>query len=192
MASNTSDTVMSVCKAKNARLSNQSKYSNDSSLLSFLSKRNSNLLRTSVLFLLGSSLCLVLNILQMEYKSNLFPSEVVLFLKTLWWVMTMGGCAAVYIGFSYPFFDHKFGQCHRNDRESSHIIRSFTMFIGLNHLCVKIQFANTSHFLMILILFCLLFWYWFDKTKFGLIFNTINAVTVILVAHFLRYIGLFK
>ena len=93
MASNLSGTLMSVYKAGTIS-SNNKKNANERSIISFYSTRNSNLLRTSVLFLLGSSLCLVLNILQMEYKSNLFPSEIILFLKTLWWVIPLGGIAA--------------------------------------------------------------------------------------------------
>lgn len=149
--------------------------------------RSSTLLRAIILFTLGSLLTFVLNILQMEYKSNLFPSNVLQFLQSIWWAIPVCGLASVYIGIAYPYFDHKFGQCHHDDRDWTLIIRCISLFIGLNHLCAKIQFANSSHFLIIFIVFCLVFWYWFDNSKFGLIFNIINAVSVIIIAHILRH-----
>lgn len=148
-----------------------------------------NLLRIAILFSLGSILGFVLNVLQMEYKTNLFPSNVLLFLQNNWFFIPLCGLAATYIGISYPFFDHKLGEYHHNDRDWTVIIRSFAFFIGLNHLVAKIHFENSSHFSMILIMFCILFWYWFDQTKFGLVFNILNAFSVIIAAHMLRYLG---
>lgn len=149
-------------------------------------------LRVIILFTMGSVLAFVLNVLQMEYKSNLFPSNVLFFLKTTWWVIPFCGFAAVYIGCLYPFFDHKFGECHHNDREWTSIIRCVAIFIGLNHLCAKITFENSFQFLTILIVFCLLFWYWFDKTRHGLVFNIVNALLTIIVAHLLQYFEILK
>jgi len=154
--------------------------------------RLNHVLRVVILFTMGSALAFVLNVLQMEYKSNLFPSNVLLFLKTTWWVIPFCGFAAVYIGCLYPFFDHKFGECHHNDREWTSIIRCVAIFIGLNHLCAKITFENSFQFLIILIVFCLLFWYWFDKTRYGLVFNIVNALVTIVVAHLLQYFDILK
>ena len=95
-----------------------------------------------------------------------------------------------YIGLSYPFFDQKLGHCQSSDRDWTVIIRSFAIFIGLNHLVAKIYFDNSFHLLMILIVFNLVFWYWFDKTKFGFLFNILNALSVIVAAHVLRYFGI--
>lgn len=53
-----------------------------------------NISRLVILFFLGSFLGLVLNILQMEYKSNLFPSNLLLFLQSTWYVMPLCGLAA--------------------------------------------------------------------------------------------------
>lgn len=147
------------------------------------------LLRVGILFCLGSVLGFVLNVLQMEYKTNLFPNNVLLFLQANWFFIPLCGLAATYIGVSYPFFDHKLGLKLPNDQDWTVIIRSFAFFIGLNHLVAKIHFENSSHFSMILIMFCVVFWYWFDKTKFGLVFNFVNAVSVIFAAHALRYLG---
>ena len=112
----------------------------------FSNRRSSplkKLLRVSILFLLGSSLCFVLNILQMEYKANLFPHNVMLFLKTNWFYMPMCGLVATYIGVSYPFFDHKLGLDYQTSSDESPdwtvIIRSFAFFIGLNHLIAVVS-----------------------------------------------------
>lgn len=149
--------------------------------------------RGTILFLLGSLCALVLNILQMEYKSNLFPSNVLIFLSTTWWVLPLCGLAAVYIGFMYPAIDRRFGQLIlKDDSEWSLNIKCFSLFIGLNHLCAKITFSNSSHFLVILISLCILFWYWFDKTKRGLFFNVANALAVILSTFSLRHVGIFS
>jgi len=146
------------------------------------------ILRALVLFFLGALLAFVLNVLQMEYRVH----NLLAFFQLNWWVIPVCGLAAIYIGFCYPFFDHKFGECHYNDRDWTLIIRSFALFIGLNHLTARIQFASSYHFLMILIVFCIVFWYWFDKTKFGLLFNMFNSFSVLAIVHVLKYFGFFN
>jgi hypothetical protein len=41
-------------------------------------------------------------------------------------------------------------------------------------------------------IFCLLFWYWFDKTKSGLFFNLFHALVVISFTFLFRTIGMFS
>ena len=94
MASNLSTTTSTSANKIPLNASTNYAHQMNSFVFSFLSKRKGNLFRIAVLFTMGSSLCLVLNILQMEYKSNLFPSNVLLFLQTLWWVIPLGGIAA--------------------------------------------------------------------------------------------------
>ena len=50
--------------------------------------------RGLILFTLGSTLTFVLNVMQMEYKSNLFPSNVLLFLQNDWYFLPFCGLAA--------------------------------------------------------------------------------------------------
>jgi hypothetical protein len=52
------------------------------------------LLRIAILFSLGSGLGFVLNVLQMEYKTNLFPNNVLLFLQNNWFFIPLCGLAA--------------------------------------------------------------------------------------------------
>ncbi len=52
------------------------------------------LLRVAILFSLGSGLGFVLNVLQMEYKTNLFPNNVLLFLQNDWFFIPLCGLAA--------------------------------------------------------------------------------------------------
>jgi hypothetical protein len=59
-----------------------------------ISIRSNNFLRAFILFILGSLLSFVLNILQMEYKSNLFPSNVLSYFQTIWWAIPLCGLAA--------------------------------------------------------------------------------------------------
>lgn len=58
------------------------------------SKNISNLSRAIILFILGSICSFVLNILQMEYKSNLFPHNALIFFQTNWWTLPLCGLAA--------------------------------------------------------------------------------------------------
>jgi len=140
---------------ENSRACSHAEKNNQSNAQSspLIASKLNHALRVIILFTMGSVLAFVLNVLQMEYKSNLFPSNVLIFLKTTWWVIPFCGFVAVYIGCLYPFFDHKFGECHHNDREWTSIIRCVVIFIGLNHLCAKITFENSFQFLIILIVF---------------------------------------
>lgn len=204
------------------------------------------LTRGTILFLLGSMCALVLNILQMEYKSNLFPSNVLIFLSTTWWVLPLCGLAA---GKTWKLswltclwrqlisspLDHwsLFSSLHRlnvpavrsSNRSScsqrrQRMVAQHQMLLivywSQSPLCCeydsfklrdptgqpdstafvslfqKITFSNSSHFLVILISLCILFWYWFDKTKWGLFFNVSNALAVILSTCSLRYMGIFR
>jgi hypothetical protein len=58
------------------------------------------LLRVAILFSLGSGLGFVLNVLQMEYKTNLFPNNVLLFLQNNWFFLPLCGLAASKFEFS--------------------------------------------------------------------------------------------
>lgn len=56
--------------------------------------KQSNLVRASILFSLGFGMGFVLNLLQMEYKSNLFPRNMIFFLQYNWWTLPLCGLAA--------------------------------------------------------------------------------------------------
>jgi hypothetical protein len=51
-------------------------------------------LRMLILFLLGGLLTFVLNVLQMEYRLNLFPNNIIMFFQTTWWVIPLCGIGA--------------------------------------------------------------------------------------------------
>jgi hypothetical protein len=52
-----------------------------------------NTLRVFILFSLGSMLGFILNALQMEYKTNLFPNNIIIFLQTNWFFIPLCGLA---------------------------------------------------------------------------------------------------
>ena len=52
------------------------------------------MLRAFALFSLGTLVGFVLNLLQMEYKTNLSPKILVLFLQSNWWTLPLCGFAA--------------------------------------------------------------------------------------------------
>lgn len=92
------------------------------------------LFRAVILFLLGSALAFVLNMLQMEYKANLFPNTVIFFFQHNWFFIPLCGLAATYIGTCYSIIDKIFGQIQPVNPDWTVIIRCFALFIGLNHL----------------------------------------------------------
>jgi len=113
-----------------------------------------------------------------------------MFMQNTWWAIVICGAAAVFIGYCSPFLDHRLaGECHHNDREAASIVRCVAFFFGLNHLCTKLIFDNWYHFFVTLVIACILFWYWFDQTKVGLVFNTTNSVIVVILTHILNYFG---
>jgi len=148
------------------------------------------IIKALILFTLGVIVTFVINLLQMEYKANLFPNNLVVFIRDYWWCMPLAGLSAVYIGVMYPYMDHKLGECHYDDREWTTTIRSFAFFFGLNHFCAKLHFASTFHFFLLLMVFCMLFWYWFDHTKSGLLFNITHALFVIISTTIFRQLGI--
>jgi len=135
--------------------------------------------RILILFISGSLAGIVLNILQMEYQTNF---------EVFWWVIPCSGLTGVYLGICYPYIEHKFGKCHHSDREWTFTIRCLATFFGFNHMCAKVTFSNSSHFSLILILFCAVFWFWFDKTWYGFVLSLIHAIASFLIANILRYI----
>ncbi|CAF0729406.1 unnamed protein product [Brachionus calyciflorus] len=177
-------------------------------------KQNSSILMGLALFCLGTLVGFVLNLLQIEYKTNLSTKVILSFLYNNWWTLPLCGIGAIYIGFSYTFFDHKFNHTSE-ETDSMLIIKCFAIFIGFNQLCAygasealaeralylliasevsterakKIQFTSSIHFLVILTGFCIVFWYWFDHTKIGFFFNFFNAFSVIVLINILRYTG---
>lgn len=149
-----------------------------------------NALRVLILFSLGIVLTFILIVLHFESKLNLFPNSILIFFQQIWWwVLPFCGIGAVYVGVMYPFIDHKLGECHYYDREWTSIIRCVGLFFGLNHLCAKLTFSSTYHFFLVLMIFCLLFWYWFDKTKSGLLFNIFHALIVNMSTYIFRLVG---
>lgn len=133
-----------------------------------------------ILFISGSFGGIVLNILQMEYQTNF---------EAFWWVIPCCGLTGVYLGICYPYIDHKFGgQCNHTDRDWTFTIRCTATFFGLNHMCAKIIFSNSSHLLLILIVFCAVFWFWFDKTWYGFVLSLSHSIASFLIVNILRYI----
>jgi hypothetical protein len=102
---------------ENSRACSHAEKNNQSNAQSspLIASKLNHALRVIILFTMGSVLAFVLNVclyfmfvyfffinlffipkkvLQMEYKSNLFPSNVLIFLKTTWWVIPFCGFVA--------------------------------------------------------------------------------------------------
>lgn len=142
--------------------------------------------RVFFLFVMGSLGSVILNILQINCKANLFPKQYFEFFLNAWWIIPFCGLAGVYIGLLYPFLDHKLGY-QKNDQEWTSTIRGLFVFLGINHMCAKITFSNPSHFFFILIVCSAVYWFWFDKTWHGFVSSLINALVVLISANFLHF-----
>jgi len=143
--------------------------------------------RSVFLFLLGLFVSFVLHLLHVvntdKLSENFLP-----FIFSIWFYLIVCGGASVYVGFWYSYFDRKVTKSlpYLTNSDWSLTFRCIIFFIGLNHLCAKIHFSSSMQFLFTFCCACLIFWYMFDYTKFGVVFNLINAVFVTVVAYFLR------
>lgn len=137
--------------------------------------------RVLILFVVGSVIGVVLNIVQMEYEANMLSANFMRLLETTWlgvWVVPFCGLMGVYMGMCYPYLDHFFGDCRHKEQEWTLTIRCVAVFLGFNHMCAKVTFSNWLHFFLILISLSAVYWFLFDRTLCTLIVSLVNALVV--------------
>ncbi len=121
----------------------------------------------------------------MEYKANLFPHNFLIFLERGWWLIICCGASAIYLGHCYMITEY-FLSLAPPKQDLPLTIRCVAAFLGLNHLTARITFSDTRQFLLILLLFCLVFWFLFDRSLHGLVVSWLNSLAVLLIANILR------
>lgn len=149
--------------------------------------------RGVVLFLIGIVMALVLNLLQVQNNVTLFPPETLDSISSsAWWVAPFCGSAAVLVGLLYPCIDDKLGETPYYKREWSHVMRCLAVFVGINHACAKIEFANNLQFSLTLAAMSLGLWWLFDRSRSGFGLALTIAFLATLITQLLVYKGVYR
>lgn len=127
------------------------------------------LVRVSLLFCLGVSVSLFINVIQAQRSHTLITSECLGLIKSGMWVPPACGISAVLIGLLYPTLDRLLGNpmsAQRNDWTS--VTRCVALFVGLNHATAKIDFMSHEQLSLCLATMSFGLWYYFDGSRPGL------------------------
>ncbi|CAF4256022.1 unnamed protein product [Rotaria socialis] len=171
-------------------------------------------LRSIKLFTFGCTLAFVLMIFQYEHKLRLFNSpRLMLTLPSLTLISICGVgsgklkkdlyrlCSKFYfsqkalVGVIYPMIVTTIDRATVLEQNTNNIIRksqvckSVVIFLGINHLCVKIQFQSDLHFTLTLVFFCVAFWWWFDRSSINFIFSIIVSFLLTITTEILLRSG---
>lgn len=149
--------------------------------------------RSLVLFVVGTFLALVLNLLQIQRNVTLFPEEVIATIfSSAWWVPPCCGTAAAVVGLLYPCIDSRLGEPHKFKREWASVMRCIAVFVGINHASAKLDFANNVQLSLTLAALSLGLWWTFDRSRSGLGLGITIAVLATLITQFLVYNGVYQ
>ncbi|KAI3382228.1 hypothetical protein SNEBB_003690 [Seison nebaliae] len=145
--------------------------------------------RIIILFAFGTSLAIVLNLLQFERKVTNFPKN---FLISSWWVPIACGFAAVLIGIWFPWMDDQLEGWEDSRRlDWSSIIRCIALFVGINQATAKIAFTNSLHLTLTLFVLSIGLWWLFDRSRIGLINGIIFSILATFITQLLVYLQFF-
>ncbi|ELT97820.1 hypothetical protein CAPTEDRAFT_165433 [Capitella teleta] len=150
------------------------------------------IMRGMCLFCIGVFFSLVLNLLQVQQEVIVFADVVDNLFKSAWWVAPSCGTAAAVIGLLYPFFDHHLGEPHTYKREWSSVMRCIAVFVGINHACAKIDFANNMQLSLTLSAMSIGLWWLFDRSRSGFGLGIGIAVLATFVTQLLVYNGVYR
>ncbi|KAE8279805.1 Insulin-induced gene 1 protein [Larimichthys crocea] len=156
--------------------------------------RTANLIRRGlVLFTVGASLALVLNLLQIQRNVTLFPEEVMTTLfSSAWWIPPCCGTGAAVVGLLYPCLDSHLGEPHKFKREWASVMRCIAVFVGINHASVKLNIDNTVQLSLTLAALSLGLWWTFDRSRSGLGLGITTAFLATVFTQLLVYNGVYQ
>lgn len=162
--------------------------------VSFITDRTTNLfIRGGMLFFVGVSLALVLNLLQVQRNVTLFPPDVISSIfSSVWWVPPSCGMASAMIGVLYPCIDRRLGEPHKFKREWSSVMRCVAVFVGINHASAKVDFANNVQLSLTLAALSVGLWWTFDRSRSGFCLGVSIAFLATLATQILVYNGVFQ
>ncbi|CAF2075478.1 unnamed protein product [Rotaria magnacalcarata] len=137
-------------------------------------------LRSIKLFTFGCTLAFVLMIFQYEHKLRLFNSPRLMLTLPSLTLISICGVGSALVGVIYPMIVTTIDRTtvleqnnNNNIIRKSQVCKSVVIFLGINHLCVKIPFQSDLHFTLTLVFFCVAFWWWFDRSSINFIFSII-------------------
>ncbi|CAF3234010.1 unnamed protein product [Rotaria sp. Silwood2] len=160
----------------------------------FMGSVSSCSLRSVKLFTFGCTLAVVLMIFQYEHKLRLFNSPRLMLTLPSLSLISICGFGAALVGFLYPmvittmertsFLEHDNSVVRKSE-----VCKSVVIFLGINHLCVKIPFQSDLHFTLTLAFFCIAFWWWFDRSIINFIFSILISLILTMTIEILLRAG---
>lgn len=151
-------------------------------------KSVSNLLwRGILLFVIGTSFTVVLNLLQARRYSSLYSDgwkNNIQYSK--WWLPVLCGSGSALVGLIFPFLEYKAKEQHLS-QEWSHVLRCVAMFVGINEACTKVDFPSNLQLSLSLAVLSIGLWWYFDRTKVGLGMGVIIAALATFITQLLVY-----
>ncbi|CAF0900882.1 unnamed protein product [Rotaria sordida] len=157
-------------------------------------------IRSIKLFTFGCTLAVVLTIFQYEHKLRLFNSPRFMLTLPILSLIPICGFGAALVGLLYPmvistiqqtsFLEHNNNNNNNNNIiRKSEVCKSVVIFLGINHLCVKIPFRSDLHFTLTLVFFCIAFWWWFDRSIITFIFSILVSLILTTITEILLRAG---
>ncbi|CAF2773666.1 unnamed protein product [Rotaria sp. Silwood2] len=160
----------------------------------FMGSVSSCSLRSVKLFTFGCTLAVVLMTFQYEHKLRLFNSPRLMLTLPSLSLISICGFGAALVGFLYPmvittmertsFLEHDNSVVRKSE-----VCKSVVIFVGINHLCVKIPFQSDLHFTLTLAFFCIAFWWWFDRSIINFIFSILISLILTMTIEILLRAG---
>lgn len=150
--------------------------------------------RAGLLFLLGASFSLVLNLLQVQHHIQPLKGKNLLFgsWSSPLWVPASCGLASAIVGLMYPWLDRKLGEGKVYSQEWSAIMRCVALFVGINHASAKINFSSHIQLSVSLTVLSIALWWWFDRTRSGFGMGVTIAIIATFITHLLVHHGVCK
>ncbi|CAF1611340.1 unnamed protein product [Rotaria sp. Silwood1] len=151
-------------------------------------------IRSIKLFTFGCILAVVLMIFQYEHKLRLFNSPRLMLTLPSLSLISICGFGAALVGFLYPmaitsFERTSFLKHNNNIVRKSELCKAIVIFLGINHLCVKIPFQSDLHFTLTLAFLCIAFWWWFDRSIINFIFSILLSLILTMTIEILLRAG---
>lgn len=144
--------------------------------------------RAALLFVIGTSFTVVLNLLQAKrhssFNADIWKNNI---LYSMWWLPILCGSGSALVGLVFPFLEYKAKEQHLS-QEWSHVLRCVAMFVGINEACTKVDFPSNLQLSLSLAVLSMGLWWYFDRTRVGLGMCVIIAalatfITQLLVNH---------
>lgn len=159
------------------------------------SLRQTNILRSLILFTFGCTLAVVLMTLQYEHKLLLLNSPRLMLTLPSLSLISICGFGAALVGRLYPMLatsDENEDDDPDGTGQKSRFCKSLVIFVGINHLCAKIPFQSDLHFTATIVFLCIAFWWAFDGSVMTFVFSILVSLVLTMGTEILLRTGAFQ